>query len=210
MLPVLLHNGQKRTFKWSYRRNHEVQTYIKQILCNAKSICFNPFTRRCENFQMRRRDGGFQLSLWETWLCTVNSGGSCVNNLVRYFTNVRAPLKWLFKPPEFSWREVAGENCFISHHLSLLRTCETKESWVSFLRQGGKRSCQRGCVNYDKGCQSPDQPYRKETSPSFTLYAAKVHIGELYLQWKRWYVTKTKRSFKQSYCMARHMTVEKD
>ncbi len=46
-LPCFEH---KRTFKWSYRWNHElkVKTYIKQISCEAKSTCFNPFTR-CYN-----------------------------------------------------------------------------------------------------------------------------------------------------------------
>ncbi len=46
VLPALLHNGHKRTFKWSYRWNHElkVKTYIKQISCDTKSICFNSFT----------------------------------------------------------------------------------------------------------------------------------------------------------------------
>ncbi len=49
VLPALFHNGHKRTFKCSYRWNHElkVQTYIKQISCDTKSkICFNPFTPR--------------------------------------------------------------------------------------------------------------------------------------------------------------------
>ncbi len=43
---ALLHNGHKRTLKWSYRWNQElrVKSYIKQISCDAKSNCFNPFT----------------------------------------------------------------------------------------------------------------------------------------------------------------------
>ncbi len=56
VLPTLLHKGHKRTFKWSYGWNHElkVKTYIKQISCDAKSICFDPFTR-CFNTSRRGR-----------------------------------------------------------------------------------------------------------------------------------------------------------
>ncbi len=61
VLPALFHNGHKRTFKWFYRWNHElkVQTYIKQISCDAKSICFNPFTR---HYNTSRRGGGMVAS----------------------------------------------------------------------------------------------------------------------------------------------------
>ncbi len=69
VVPALLHNGHKWTFKWSYRWNIElkIETYIKQISCNVKSICFYPLTRRYNtsrgvggmvipNFLLGRRD----------------------------------------------------------------------------------------------------------------------------------------------------------
>ncbi len=48
VLPALLRNRHKQTFKWSFGWNHglKVKTHMKQISCNAKSICFNQFTRR--------------------------------------------------------------------------------------------------------------------------------------------------------------------
>ncbi len=95
----LFHNGHKRTFKWSYRWNHElkVQTCIKQISCDTKSICFNPFIRHYNTLRWGRERVVPEswLSPWETWLhplrrqevCvpfhtigTVYSERSCVNN----------------------------------------------------------------------------------------------------------------------------------
>ncbi len=57
VLSALLRNGYKQTFKWSYRWNHELKfkTYLKQISGDAKSICFNPFTRR---YNTSRQGGG--------------------------------------------------------------------------------------------------------------------------------------------------------
>ncbi len=57
VLPALLRNELKQTFKWSYRWNRElkVKTFIKQISWSATFICFNQFTRRYNTF---RRGGG--------------------------------------------------------------------------------------------------------------------------------------------------------
>ncbi len=88
MIPTLFHNGHKRTFKWSYRWNHElkVQTYIKQISCDAKSICFNPFTRR---YNTSRRGGGMVVPDCLHWRreSTHLGDGKCVNQ----FNNEQAP-----------------------------------------------------------------------------------------------------------------------
>ncbi len=102
MLPVLLHNGHKRTFKWSYRWNHElkVKTNITQISCDAKSICFNPFTRCYNTFGWGgvivvpnclhgRHDSahlGDGKCIYHFTPLTAYSDGSCVNNLLSLFS----------------------------------------------------------------------------------------------------------------------------
>ncbi len=57
VLPALLRHGDKQTFKWPNRWNHElkVKTYIKQIPCDTKFMCFIPFTR-C--YKTSRQGGG--------------------------------------------------------------------------------------------------------------------------------------------------------
>ncbi len=79
LLPALLHNGHERTFKWSYRWNHElkVQTYIKQISWDAKSICFNPFTWCCNTSRQGRRV--VVSNCLHGWCDSAHSGsGKCV------------------------------------------------------------------------------------------------------------------------------------